>query len=219
MRKRWTAIRALQWITWIVGAALVLCYVAVLAAGEIGRRAGVAVFLAESRMSAPAAPGFEPDVSLWSPQRVQDFRDAASELQSAPLAILRISSLHLAAPIYATSSELHLNLGVGVIEGMMPPDQGGNLGLAGHRDGFFRSLKDIAEGALIEVETRERVHRYRVASVDIVDASDTRLLADTDDPTITLVTCYPFYYVGSAPRRFVVRGEYVWPASFMSTHI
>lgn len=185
------------------GLALMLLYVASLAAGEIGRRADVESFAA-------------PDTSLWSAQRVRDFKQAESEVVAAPLAVLRVPTLHLAVPVYPNTTEVHLNRGVGVIEGMSMPDRGGNLGLAGHRDGFFRVLKDIKPGTVIELETHRRMHRYRVSSIDIVDKADGRLLVDTDDPTITLVTCYPFYFVGDAPRRFVVRGVYLWPASPVS---
>lgn len=73
-------------------------------------------------------------------------------------------------------------------------------------------MSGIASGAVIEVQTRERLHRYRVTPIDIVGKGDRRLLADTDDPTITLVTCYPFYYLREAPQRFIVRGAHLWPS-------
>lgn len=195
-----------------VGLGLMVLYVATLTAGELGRRADI-----ENFSSNPAA-GKEwqahtraPDMSLWSEARVRDFRLAEKEQVAVPLAVLRVPALDLSVPVYPTTTEVHLNRGVGVIPGMAMPDRGGNLGLAGHRDGFFRVLKDIEPDTLIEVETHRGLHRYRVRSIDIVDKADARLLVDTDDPTITLVTCYPFYFVGDAPRRFVVRGVYLWP--------
>lgn len=197
---------AIQWISWSVGVALVLFFVAALAAGELGRRSGIQNFT-----SAPTTA--TPDMSLWSTQRVAEFQRARQQLIAAPLAILRVPGLHLSVPIYPTATEIHLNRGVGVIAGMAMPDRGGNLGLAGHRDGFFRVLRDISPNTVVEVETHLRVHRYLVTSIDVVDAADGRLLAETDDPTITLVTCYPFYFVGDAPKRFIVRGVYLWPTS------
>ena len=95
---------------------------------------------------------------------------------------------------------------------MGTPDTGGNVGIAGHRDGFFRVLKDIKVGDVIEVRTRIKMHRYRVTSIDIVDKTDKRLLADTDEPGVTLVTCYPFYFLGNAPQRYIVAATYVWPS-------
>ena len=128
----------------------------------------------------------------------------------APVAILRVPDLHLEVPVFATDSELHLNRGAGLIAGMGDPDKGGNVGIAGHRDGFFRALKDVKPGQLIEIETRARTHRYRVVSTEIVDPKDVHVLEDTLDPTVTIVTCYPFYFLGSAPQRFIVRGAYEW---------
>jgi sortase A len=214
-------LRLLQRIAWGIlfgtGLALMALYAVTLAAGELARRSDIQNFSSataddnEWRAETPL-----PDMSLWSAQRARDFRLAENNSAAAPLAVLRVPKLGLAVPVYATTAESHLNRGVGVIEGMAPPDRGGNLGLAGHRDGFFRVLKDIERGAVIEVETHRRVHRYRVSSVDIVDKADGRLLVDTDEPTITLVTCYPFYFVGDAPRRFVVRGVYLWPTTAVS---
>ncbi|HET9447727.1 MAG TPA: class D sortase [Steroidobacteraceae bacterium] len=211
---------SLQWLASCLGAVLVAAYVTITAAGEIGRSADLARFERARVESFEAlASGDSPDMSLWSAQRIRDFSVARREVIAQPLAILRIQSLRLTVPVYPTATELHLNRGAGVIEGMAAPDGGGNLGIAGHRDGFFRVLKDIAIDDVIEVQTRSRTHRYRVTSIDVVQQSDRRLLGDTDDPTITLVTCHPFYYVGDAPRRFIVRGVYVWPASAATSHI
>jgi len=197
-----------------IGLALLALYMATLTAGEIGRRSDVENFSSEhARADAWHEQTLAPDMSLWSAQRVRDFKLAEQEAVAVPLAVLRVPALRLSVPVYPTATEIHLNRGVALIEGMSMPDRGGNLGLAGHRDGFFRVLKNIKPGALIEVETHRRVHRYRVASIDIVDKADGELLVDTDDPTITLVTCYPFYFVGDAPRRYVVRGVYLWPSA------
>lgn len=217
-------LRTLQWISFAAGGALSTLYAVTLIAGEIGRRSDVAQFdlaQASQKQSLPhqstlAEPA--PDQSLWSQQRVREFFATRNLPIDDPVAVLYVPSLHFTAPIYPTASEPHLNRGVGMIDGMATPDNGGNLGVAGHRDGYFRVLKDIAVGSVIEVRTRARVHRYRVVSLDVVDASDRRLLGDTDDPTITLVTCYPFYYLGDAPQRFIVRGAYLWPTSPSSAH-
>ncbi|MES1263396.1 MAG: class D sortase [Peristeroidobacter soli] len=150
-----------------------------------------------------------PDQSLWAAGRVRDYEKAKLSPES-PVAVLTVSSLKLEVPVFAQDDELSLNRGAGLVAGMGSPDQGGNVGIAGHRDGFFRPLKDIKIGDLIEVRTRLKVHRYKVTSIDIVDAADKRLLKDTELPSITLVTCYPFYYIGNAPQRFIVAGKYQW---------
>ena len=199
MRERIFA--ALQYACLATGALLVSMVVLARLDGEVGRQSAIASFEATVRA---------PDQSLWSPERVKDYEASLSIVKDEPIAILRIPDLGLEVPVYATSSELHLNRGAGLIEGMGLPDKGGNLGIAGHRDGFFRVLKDIAPGERIEIETRNRRHVFRVVSTEVVEATNLRPLADTADPTITLVTCYPFYFLGHAPQRFIVRGTYEW---------
>jgi sortase A len=203
------AVRFVQWACLAFGTLMCAGYAAALVAGELGRRGDIEAF--------EDAKGFEPppppNLSLWSTTRIEQFLASTRLPISEPIGILRARSLQLAVPLYAESSELHLNRGVAVIAGMSTPDEGGNVGIAGHRDGFFRALKNVRHGDVIELQTHVRVHRYRVVSIDIVNASDRGLLEDTEEPTLTLVTCYPFYHVGHAPQRFVVRGEYLWSES------
>ena len=98
-----------------------------------------------------------------------------------------------------------LRRGVGHIPGTDLPFQKGNVGLAGHRDSFFRALKDISKNDTITLTTPEGTFSYQVEWTRIVTPKDTEVLADEEQPALTLVTCYPFYYVGSAPKRFIVR--------------
>jgi sortase A len=156
-----------------------------------------------------AATLAQPDQSLWAAGRVRDYQASLKEPMEA-VAVLGVPSLKLEVPVFAGDDEISLNRGAALIPGMGLPDQGGNIGIAGHRDGYFRALKDIKVGDLIEVRTRIKLHRFRVTSIDIVDKADNRLLADTELPVVTLVTCYPFYFVGSAPQRFIVAGNYEW---------
>jgi sortase A len=79
------------------------------------------------------------------------------------------------------------------------------MAVAGHRDGFFRGVKDLKLGDLIELETVERKLSYRIADLLIVDPDEVEVLDDTSRSTLTLVTCYPFYFVGKAPKRYIVR--------------
>jgi len=185
----------------LCGAVLLgLLYVAAAVDARLGRGSEVEAF--------GRATG-APDQSNWSQERVRQFAAARQSLAGGPIALVRIPSLQLSVPLYATATELHLNRGVGLIEHMAQPGEGGNLGIAGHRDGFFRALRGIARGDLIEVQTHQRTYRYRVVATQIVAATDATPLADTSAPTVTLVTCYPFYYLGHAPQRFVVRGSYL----------
>lgn len=192
---------ALQFACLAAGALLVSLVALARLDGEAGRQAALETFEGAATV---------PDQTLWSPERIKDYQASLAIVKDAPLAVLRIPDVGLEVPVFATASEMHLNRGAGLIGGMGLPDKGGNLGIAGHRDGWFRVLKDIQPGQTIEVETRQRKHLFRVVSTEVVEPADLRLLADTVDPTVTLVTCYPFYYLGAAPRRFIVRGNYVW---------
>ena len=147
-----------------------------------------------------------PDQSTWSAQRQAGYHEALAETFDAPPGVLEIPALKLTIPIFADTSELVLNRGVGWIEGTAMPGEDGNVGLAGHRDGYFRGLKDLKLGDTIEVQSVGRTMRYRVSSLEIVEPTDVSVLDPTDVPSITLVTCYPFYYIGSAPQRYIVRG-------------
>jgi LPXTG-site transpeptidase (sortase) family protein len=131
---------------------------------------------------------------------------APAHAVSGLLGLLTIPSLGLSTPLYADISEVNLNRGAGLIAGMSGPGEGGNLGVAAHRDGTFRPLENIQVGAAIEVRTADFHYVYHVTSIAVVDRSDAALLRRTQEPAITLVTCYPFRFVGPAPRRFVVRG-------------
>jgi sortase A len=149
----------------------------------------------------------EPDYSLWSSQRISDYHEGNTQRDDPPLAILSITRLDLKVPVYNGTDEVNLNRGTGRIKGTARIDSPGNLGIAGHRDGFFRVLKDIEIGDSIDMLTYQGNKEFVVSSITIVDPTDVSVLAPTDDSTITLVTCYPFYYVGHAPKRYIVKGE------------
>jgi sortase A len=151
----------------------------------------------------------EPDYSLWSKKRIADYHDGNAIRDEAPLAILSINKLDLKVPIYNGTDEINLNRGAGRIKGTAWIDSPGNLGIAGHRDGFFRVLKDIELGDNIQMLTFQGKTEFVVSSITIVDPTDVSVLAPTDDSTITLVTCYPFYFVGHAPKRYIVKGELI----------
>ena len=146
-----------------------------------------------------------PDQSLWSPARVSAWRKALGESAPTALAVLRIPKIRLEVPVLPGSDDRTLDRAVGLIEGTAPPGTNGNLGIAGHRDGFFRGLKDIATGDAIEIDTIDGHDVYRVERTWVVNPDDVSVLDPTSTPALTLVTCYPFYFVGSAPRRYIVR--------------
>ncbi len=149
----------------------------------------------------------EPDYSLWSEKRIADYHQGNAVRDEAPLAILSIDKLDLKVPVYNGTDEINLNRGAGRIKGTGWIDSPGNLGIAGHRDGFFRVLKDIELGDSIEMLTHQGKTEFVVSSITIVEPTDVSVLAPTDSSSITLVTCYPFYFVGHAPKRYIVKGE------------
>jgi len=151
----------------------------------------------------------EPDYALWSSKRIDDYHEGNEQRDDPPLAIMSIDTLDLKVPIYNGTDEINLNRGAGRIKGTAWIDSPGNLGIAGHRDGFFRVLKDIQLGDSINMLTHQGKTEFVVSSITIVDPTDVSVLAPTDESTITLVTCYPFYFVGHAPKRYIVKGELV----------
>ncbi len=220
----WRRDRTLGWLQWTligVGVVLIAVFVVMRLAGRLGGDADIRRFeeARDARPATPAAPSPVPtasfevdravDMSLWADGRIREYRESLEQDAGVPLALLRIPKIDLEVAVLAGTSELALNRGVGHIDGTPRPGEGGNVGIAGHRDGFFRGLKDIAVGDSLELETLSGVERYRVSETFIVDPSDVHVLDSTDRPSITLVTCYPFYFVGSAPQRFIVRAVLV----------
>jgi sortase A len=157
--------------------------------------------------SVPAGNRTGSGFSLWSEQRIAAYEDSLTEHLALPLATLRISKVHLEVPVLDGTGQLVLNRGVGHIDGTVLPGKDGNIGIAGHRDGFFRALKDVGLGDAIELETKDRTDTYRVTKIVIVDPDNVSVLRSRSVPTLTLVTCYPFYFIGSAPQRYIVEAS------------
>jgi sortase A len=127
--------------------------------------------------------------------------------QGASIGRIEIPRLGVSAIIRAGSDARTLRLAVGYIPGTALPGERGNTGLAAHRDTFFRRLRDIRTDDEIRIVTKEGTYRYEVDNTRIVQPKDVWVLNPTPEPALTLVTCYPFNYIGSAPERFIVRAE------------
>ena len=149
------------------------------------------------------------DQSLWDRGRIRAYALALARPGPPPMAVLRIPRLRLEVPVLEGTDEWTLDRGVGHIAGTPQPGEAGNVGIAGHRDGFFRVLKDIVAGDLMELALTGETRRYRVQKILIVRPQDVSVIAPDSRSLLTLVTCYPFYFVGSAPERFIVRSELV----------
>ena len=125
------------------------------------------------------------------------------------IARLDAPSVALSATVLEGSDDGTLARAAGHIEDTAFPGQPGNIGIAGHRDTIFRPLRRLRRGDPITLSTSDRVFRYRVSETTIVDPQDVYVLNPTAQPAVTLVTCYPFEFIGHAPRRFLVRADLV----------
>jgi len=194
---------------WTAGIVCLTAWAGCWVDGVAGRRREMQQFAALQQ----AGRSQTPDQSLWSPERIAAWRIVQQAPGPAPLAILRIPRIGLEVPVLEGTSEGSLNRAVGHIEDTALPGTQGNSGIAGHRDGFFRGLKDVGPGDAIEIETLGATERYRIERIWIVDPEDVWVLDPTPDRSLTLVTCYPFYFVGPAPQRYIVRAVLVRPPS------
>lgn len=128
----------------------------------------------------------------------------ASYSSGKAIGVLRIASLGMEVPVLEGTDKITLNRGVGRIAGTALPGVGGNIGIAGHRDTFFRPLRKVRTGDKIELLTRLGKQTYRVDQIKVTSPKDVGVLQPRPTPSLTLVTCYPFYYFGSAPKRYIV---------------
>ena len=122
---------------------------------------------------------------------------------------LEAPSVKMSAALLEGSDDATLSRGAGHIEDTPFPGQSGNVGIAGHRDTVFRPLRHIKVGDALSVKTADAVYRYRISRTLIVGPDDVYVLDPTKVPTLTLVTCFPFEYVGHAPKRFIVQAEQI----------
>jgi sortase A len=127
--------------------------------------------------------------------------------EGATLGRLEAPRLGLSVIIAQGVSTSTLRRSAGHIPGTALPGQQGNVGIAGHRDTFFRPLKEIQKDDTLTLTTLKGTYQYVVDSTEIVSPENVQVLDPTGRPTLTLVTCYPFYYVGSAPKRFIVQAH------------
>jgi sortase A len=209
----WNAWTWMERVLLVAGLALLVGYGASRLEGFFSSRAALQRFSAAPELSNPASDDVAEEIaplgmdfSLWEAHRVRAY---SHELKSAtvPLAVLRISKIGLEAPLLDGTDALTLNHGLGRISGTAQPGEPGNLGIAGHRDGFFRGLKDLGPGDTIDLTTRSGVDHYVVDQIEIVKPNDVHVLGPRAVPSLTLVTCYPFYFLGSAPQRYVVHAS------------
>jgi sortase A len=204
-------VRSLEWILLITGVILLSSFIAVRLYGVIASRYVLAAFqqkAAAGFVSSHADSGTTRlagvDTSLWSDKRIRAYNESLSHAFGAPLAVLSIPKIHLEVPVFEGTDDVTLDRGAGRIAGTAHPGQAGNLGVAGHRDGFFRGLKDVTTGDEIKLALPEGEATYVIDQIMVVTPQDVSVLQPRPRSSITLVTCFPFYFVGSAPERYIV---------------
>ena len=200
-RKRRLAVFA-ERAAWTLGAVCLLAWGALYIDGVTGGRRELERFAVQAAgLDQPPAP----DLSLWGLERIGAWREALSKPAPPPLAVLRIPKLRLEVAVLRGTDDFALNRAVGHIDDTALPGTDGNSGIAGHRDGFFRGLKDVAPDDVIELETLRGKEQYRVEKIWVVAPEDVSVLDPTPARALTLVTCFPFYHIGPAPQRYIVR--------------
>ena len=147
------------------------------------------------------------DFSRWDERRVRAYKQSIRKQSGVPLAVLRIPKIQLEVPLFEGTDDFTLNHAVGRIAGTARPGEPGNIGIAGHRDGFFRGLKDVSVGDAIELKRLQGTDTYVVDEIQIVKPENVEVLHSRRIPSLTLVTCYPFYFFGSAPQRYIVKAS------------
>jgi sortase A len=205
LKKSSAAFRVIERLLLTLGLILLGFYALARIHGVVTLHAAMRSFEENKAPQGVSSPPEVTDYSLWSPARIKAYKESLRHQSTPPLAVLRIPKLRIVAPVLDRTDDLSLNSGVGRIPGTARPGQLGNIGIAGHRDGFFRGLKDIAKGDTIELVTPRKTDVYVVSKVYIAKPDDVNILRPGSTPEVTLVTCYPFYFVGSAPERYIVQ--------------
>jgi sortase A len=207
---RLKTLRKLEVIFLICGLVLLAIYVSALVHGSLLSRIELQQFM-QSRHASGSATGGDahqastfPDIKLWSKARIVAYEQSLGAHLASPLAVLSIPRIGLEVPLLEGTDDLTLNRGVGHITGTPRPGEEGNIGVAGHRDGFFRGLKDVAVGDEMELLLPNGSETYIVDNMQIVDPREVSVLERGPRNSLTLVTCYPFYFIGDAPQRYIV---------------
>lgn len=205
-------VRVLEQCLLLAGLALLVVYGIARIDASIASRSALRRFEAAKKAAEDVGPGrsverhdgVDVDFALWSPQRIRAYHESLESKLRAPMAVLSIPKLRLRVPVFEGTDDLTLNRGAGWIIGTAKPGEAGNIGIAGHRDGFFRGLKDVSVGDEIDLETTQGSDSYFVGQEQMVGPDDVSVLKPRSAPALTLVTCYPFYYVGHAPQRYII---------------
>ena len=151
-----------------------------------------------------ATGGESLQVKLFSPPKIPP-----ASAMSGLIGRIEIARLGLSVMVIEGDDGKTLRRAAGHVPGTALPGQLGNVGITAHRDTFFRPLRNIQMSDVITLTTLQGVYRYRVVSTKVVSPQDVEVLDSSGGEVLTLVTCHPFYFIGAAPNRFIVRAERV----------
>jgi sortase A len=195
---------SLRWLErGLVGIGAALALWSVLTVAEAGFFRSLPV--PPARLALARLPGEEPTSNAASP-----IGSAGSGLHAGDwVARLEVARVALAATVLEGSDDTTLSRAAGHIEHTALPGQPGNAGIAAHRDTIFRPVRNLRIGDVMTVTTAGGTYDYRIDQTMIVNPEDVYVLDPTEHATLTLVTCYPFTFIGHAPKRFIVKASLV----------
>ncbi|MGA2046440.1 MAG: class D sortase [Terracidiphilus sp.] len=224
-KKWWTFWRWFERILFTAGLGLLAIYGAVRLDNSLSSRAALKSFAALDSSGASVSESYEEtnspqvtELNVAEPNGADTTKGRRSGQPGAPIGVLEIPKIRLQVPVFDGTDRRTLSRGVGRIVGTARPGDQGNIGIAGHRDSYFRGLKDVGIGDVIELRTVNGTDVYIVDEIHIVAPSDVSVLRPRLVSSLTLVTCYPFYFVGSAPQRYIVMASLTHETSNGSGH-
>ncbi len=198
---RW--LRRAEIALWVVGLSLLGGVLAAIVQSRVYQARQGRAFFDVERRAAASTHGLElpPGPASAGPATL------SPEADPLVLGRIEIPRIGVSAIVREGDDDTTLAVAVGHVPGTAQPGERGNMALAGHRDSFFRALRDIQVDDVIRFRAFGRGYEYRVESTEVVTAAELRVLESTRDTVLTLVTCYPFGYLGHAPNRFIVRAR------------
>lgn len=208
LRSRASAVARAEFLLWVVGA-LCVAACALTGARALAARRQAEAFGRQAETLRPQAPEGKnlPSASLKQSVPSAPAEGQAKAGASVVIGRLDIPQISLSVPVMADYDPNSLLRGVGHIQGTAMPGGLGTMGLAGHRDTYFRPLRRIAPRMEIRVADETGMYHYEVDSTEVVTPEQVEVLEIRSRPELTLVTCFPFDYIGAAPKRFIVHAH------------
>lgn len=209
----------IEWSFYVLGLVLILSFFYARAQSVIGSELALQSLNIQTSKDKAAKPSSNNSIenlilplnhAAWSKGRIDDYKSRISSSNKRAVAQLIIEDIALTVPIFESTDDEALNIGIGRVEGSGTINGEGNLALAGHRDSFFRELGKLTKDAIIELKTiKGDVSYYQITNIFITTPEDVTVLADSEEPELTLITCYPFYFIGFAPQRYIVKAKLI----------